>query len=265
MNTIYLLLILLLILTSCEKVIEIDLNDSNSKYVIEAGIIADSNYASVRITRTKNFDEDNTFSPVPNAIVTIQDNNGAMDTLKQQSNGEYLSTHIRGEQNKTYMLIVRIGAETFTSTSTVPAIVPLQSVKLDSISGLGGPGRNSQYAVVPEFTDPKGIQNNYRFIFTKNNKTSDRILIQNDDFNDGLKNSRPLNIGNQQITKKDTLRIEMQCVDDGNFDYFQSLSQLTGNGPQASATPVNPVTNIKGGALGYFNAHTSQTVIIVVK
>jgi len=265
MNKIYLLPILLLILTSCEKVIEIDLNDSNSKYVIEAGIIADSNYASVRITSTKNFDENNTFTPTLNALVTIQDNNGVTDTLTQQSNGEYLSTRIRGEQNKTYTLTVRIGGETFTSTSTVPVVVPLQSIKLDSISGFGGPGRRSQYAVIPEFTDPKGIQNNYRFVFTVNNKTSDRILIQNDNFNDGLKNARPLNIGNQQIVKKDTLRIEMQCVDTGNFDYFQSLSQLTGNGPQASATPVNPVTNIKGGALGYFNAHTSQTITLVVK
>lgn len=46
----------------------------------------------------------------------------------------------------------------------------------------------------------------------------------------------------------------MQCVDKAVNLYFVSMSQTNGE----SATPANPVSNIAGGALGYFSAYTKQ-------
>ena len=255
-------LLLSMLLPSCTKVIEVNLNDSSPKYVIQADLFADSNYASVSISQSKNFSENNSFTVIQNAIVTIQDDLGKIDTLSLSNNGLYESVAVSGKQNRTYTLTVRIGNSIFSAVSTIPVPVQLNSVKVDSLSGFGG--RNNRITLTPKFNDPLGTRNNYRFVIRKNNELQEYILVQNDLLNDGIENSRPLNVRDLKFNTNDTLMVEMQCIDDGVYDYFQSLSQLTGNG-QGSATPVNPLTNIKGGALGYFSAHTSQVVTIIKK
>jgi hypothetical protein len=53
----------------------------------------------------------------------------------------------------------------------------------------------------------------------------------------------------------------MYCIDKNVYNYFFSLLQVTGNnGGFQSASPDNPITNISGGALGYFSAHTVSRV-----
>jgi hypothetical protein len=53
----------------------------------------------------------------------------------------------------------------------------------------------------------------------------------------------------------------MESVDSGVYTYLRTLQQTIN---QNSATPANPLSNITGGALGYFSAYSysSQTVII---
>jgi uncharacterized protein YbgA (DUF1722 family) len=52
----------------------------------------------------------------------------------------------------------------------------------------------------------------------------------------------------------DVLKIEMQCIDEFVYEYFNSFGNTLGG----SATPANPYTNIIGSELGYFSAHTSE-------
>jgi len=50
----------------------------------------------------------------------------------------------------------------------------------------------------------------------------------------------------------------MICNDAAVYKYWYSLNDgATGTGQ--SASPANPVTNISGGALGYFSAQTVRT------
>lgn len=68
------LLLITVFFTACEKVINVDLNNAAKKYVIE-GIITDQpGSAVIKITQTKDFDEDNNFPGVSGALVTINDN-----------------------------------------------------------------------------------------------------------------------------------------------------------------------------------------------
>jgi hypothetical protein len=55
----------------------------------------------------------------------------------------------------------------------------------------------------------------------------------------------------------------MRCIDKGAYDYFYSLDQITSTNGN-SATPANPVSNISGGALGYFSAHTVRKATAVI-
>jgi hypothetical protein len=57
----------------------------------------------------------------------------------------------------------------------------------------------------------------------------------------------------------------MHCIDKVTYDYYYSLTQSSRNGPGGGATPANPITNIEGGALGYFAAFTVQKLTKVIK
>ncbi len=57
----------------------------------------------------------------------------------------------------------------------------------------------------------------------------------------------------------------MMCIDAAVYKYWYSFLTGGASGDSNSASPANPVTNIKGGALGYFSAHTLQTKTVVVQ
>ena len=62
----------------------------------------------------------------------------------------------------------------------------------------------------------------------------------------------------------DYVTLSMYCVDVNTYDYFRELAQQQSTGTFAAVlftdvAPSNPATNLSGGALGYFSAHTVQT------
>jgi hypothetical protein len=56
----------------------------------------------------------------------------------------------------------------------------------------------------------------------------------------------------------------MRCIDKKVFDYLKQLSGLDPTNGQPT-TPANPTSNISGGSLGYFSAHTVQRKKTIVK
>lgn len=55
----------------------------------------------------------------------------------------------------------------------------------------------------------------------------------------------------------------MLCISPEVYKYWYSLNAGATGGNNA-ASPANPVSNISGGALGYFSAQTAQTKYIDV-
>jgi hypothetical protein len=64
----------------------------------------------------------------------------------------------------------------------------------------------------------------------------------------------PLIQHDSTLNAKDIIEVEMRCIDRNTCRYFTSPQDSQNN----ATTPANPPTNISGGALGYFSAHTSQ-------
>ena len=70
-------LILLLFFSSCEKVIDVKINDADKKYVIEGNVFnIPSQPQEVKISQTKNFSDENNFMGISGALVSIRENNG---------------------------------------------------------------------------------------------------------------------------------------------------------------------------------------------
>lgn len=247
--------LLLLAMSSCQKVIQIDLNSEDPKYVIEGNISDAAGPAVVKISRSVNFDQTNNFPTVNNAQVVLSDNAGQRDTLLQTAPGEYQATTIQGVPGRTYSLSVNVDGKQFTSSSTMPYPTKLDTIDVLNF-GFGGP---DQKALIPVYKDSAGIVNYYRFVVYKNTERQDDIHINDDQFADGLVAQQPL-FGRAEYKSGDEVTIAMQGIDYGAYLYFYSLLQNTSGG----ATPANPVSNIQGGALGYFSAHciSAKTIII---
>jgi flagellin-like hook-associated protein FlgL len=254
-------LLLAFMVSSCEKVIDIDLEEADRKYVIEGNI---SNLAGapaeVRLSQTKNFNDNNSFAGISGATVRIQVNGGVTYILSETSPGVYTSSAFTGVPGNVYALTVTVGGNTFTSTSTMP----VQLVALDGLSvsdfAFGG---NTNKIINPSYLDPTGRGNSYRLIQYVNAVQTKRVFVQNDDLSDGLRITRPLVDPDGELKSGDAVRVQLLCIDSPVYTYWYSLDQAaTGN--NQSATPANPVSNISGGALGYFSAHsvTEQTITV---
>jgi hypothetical protein len=114
-----------------------------------------------------------------------------------------------------------------------------------------------------EYNDPAGIVNQYRFVRYRNGVKTKNIFINNDDLSDGRHTATKLFVGDNdseedRLVSGDVVRIDMLCIDAAVYKYWYSLEQ-SATGETTSAAPANPVTNITGGALGYFSAHTFQS------
>ena len=271
MKNIFFAIIAIFVLSSCQKVIEIDLNTSNPQYVIEGEMTSENRPSQIKITKTANFSDSNNFPAVTGAVVTISDDANNSETLTETKSGVYETKKLIGTPNRTYTLTVKHDGKTFTSVSKMPTLIPLIDIgNIPDNFGGGGPGGGNTdtaqiFRAVPLFQDVLNVKNYYRFIQKVNRKVDRSFLVRNDELSDGKISVQPLFTFGSKIYRGDTLNITLQSIDKPIYDYFFSLVASSGNGPGGGATPTNPVNNITGGALGYFSAHSVSVKTVIVK
>lgn len=247
----------LFLFTSCEKEIDVDLNSSEPKLVIE-GLITPDSLATVRLTMSKDFNTDNTFNPVLGAIVSISDNTGNSEILEIDAKGIYKAANLRGVPGRTYNLKVNVEGHDYTSSSTMSPY----SVEIDSITMYYIPMFKYPFPMI-HYQDPKGSKNYYRELLYINGK---RRKLDEDatdtDNREGFYSSRIIpafkenNEDDDPIQKGDTITIEHQLIDKGAFTFFDTLARI-------SSSQTNPTSNIVGGALGYFSAYTFDRKTVI--
>jgi Domain of unknown function (DUF4249) len=254
-KNIFILAASLFILSSCEKVIDLELDDNSSKVVIEGNITNQAGPYFVKVTKSVNFTETNNYPAITNAIVVVTDNIGQRDTLTYASNGAYKTNTLQGIAGRTYNLSVLAEGKTYTAASTMPLKVALDTLKPLSIT-FGG---FTNTEVIPVFTDPIALGNNYQFLLYRNKLLDKTYNVTNDNVNNGLQNQRPLLSNDFDYEVGDTATVEMRCIDPVVYNYYFTLAQMASNGPGGGTTPSNPPNNISNGALGIFSAHTTET------
>ncbi len=252
------LAILAHLLYSCTKVIDVDLNSTNPKYVIEGIITNEAKSFSVTIKQSVNFSETNNYPKISGAIVTISDNAGQNETLMEKSAGQYVTSSILGIPGRTYQLNIKIGDKTFTASSTMPTLVVLDSLSIKKPSfGIG-----SKKVVHYNFNEPAIKGNNYKVDLYINGKLEDLATVFNDRLANGIKISSAFFSQDIEYKLGDSVRVSLSNIDNGVFQYLFELSQLA-DGPNQAGTPANPTSNISGGAFGYFSAQSISTKEIV--
>ena len=250
----------LVFLSSCEKVIDLELKNADPKIVIEGTVSNQSENHFVRISKTIPFDQSTSFNGVKGAQVTLKSSAGLSVAFTEVSDGIYRSPRLRGTPGLTYTLDVLVEGKTYSAISTMPSPVIPDSIGFKTLSFFG----NSNIYPTVYYNDPPKIQNQYRYIIKINGKLQGDLVFE-DRFNDGNAVSDVIIYdGEDDIKSGDIVDIEMQCIDRNVFKYFFALSQIGGNGGPPVA-PANPESNFSNGALGIFNACTKSSKSVVLK
>jgi hypothetical protein len=157
---------------------------------------------------------------------------------------------------------VQTGGQIYSAVSVMPAVVKLDS--LTSVINDFKKGDNLRDIAV-NYLDPVGVANQYRFLLYVNSVQVKRVFTYDDQFINGKYVNLELVQNDIDIHPGDTARVEMQCIDRPIYTYWYTLEQQQFGGPGGGITPSNPPTNITPVTLGYFSAHTTQTMSIIVK
>ena len=262
MKYIFYLLVLTLVFSGCEKVIDVDLNEASPGLVIQGNLSADQRVAEVKLTMTTSYFD--TLSPekVPGAKVTLEDDNGRKIVLAETLKGVYATFGFEPVYKTEYRLTVETKDNIYQAESVLNPPVRIDSVtwKYDEGTSFFDAG----YYLNVWFFDPPSIQNYYRIQIYRNGllkRSMDDLIVFNDRYFDG--NKVEISLYNDPYYLNDTVRVQLVSLDKNAYEYFSTLGELINTNP-GSAAPSNPNTNFSNGALGYFSAWSSDMLEVII-
>lgn len=259
------ILAVMLLCSSCQKIVDIELSGSAAQIVIEGEVSTAKGPYAVTITESKNVDQNNTFKGRTDAIVIINDlTAGISERLSSTGFGKYITSYIAGKAGHTYQLIVTLDSKIYMST----VVIPTKEVRIEALYIQSSSFDTDDIFIVPVYTDPDGKGNYYRLRQWVNGNLIKGSFVRSDEATDGrqynaeLYYSTAAEDGNPLIQNGDSLTVELQCVQKEVYDFYRTLNATIA---QDVATPSNPLTNISGGALGIFNACRSHKLSFIAR
>jgi hypothetical protein len=259
----------LLLATSCEKNITVDLPQAESQIVVE-GYVITGEKPRVNITRSAPY-----FSPIDSsslasylvhfALVTVSDGT-TTDTLDEQYDPSfpnpivYKARTMIGENGKDYFLKVVVDGKTLTAVTQVPYPVPLDSVwfKVDG-------NKDSLGYAWAHLTDPDTLGNAYRWFAKRMGKDDDYIPPQGSVFDDKFINGKSFDFGYNRgalpnsdaiddnnderghFKRGDTIAVKFCTIDRAHFLFWRSVETQTSNNGNPFGSPAPIEGNIEGG------------------
>lgn len=272
----YLLLafVLLMFFASCEKIIEINIQDVDPILVIEAEVGNDRTMQVVTLKRSVNFSSSTTDEPVSGASVIISDerisdDSGYLPTprrsivrndarnFQEVSPGVYVLDSYRGYEGVKYTLrIILPDGQEYEASSVMPQLVKIDSIGSVKSSVLG----EDRNLVAVKYQDPEEIANYYRYRLVRNNQSMNTILVRNDKYTDGRMVEQSLFDMDIEFENGDHVEVVQQSISKEVYDFFDAI---VSNNP-GTAAPANPPTMFGTGTIGYFSAYSADRASVVI-
>lgn len=238
---------------SCEEVVDIELEESEPRLVIEASLVWDeqssSNMQIIELSLTAPyFDEE--VPPATGATVKISTETGEEYLFKEVSDGIYQNDRIMPVENVSYQLEVIYEQEVYTATEHYIPTPELQYVEQE----LGGFSGN-EYEFKVYYEDPAERKNYYFFRYLNERFN---LQIYDDEFTNG--NQTFAFFSDEDAEPGELVLFEIQGISSGFYEYMFILRSQAGNsngGPfqtQPSIVRGNIVnqTNPDNFPFGYF-------------
>ena len=259
MQKIVSVLLPLAVFISCTKTITPALNTAPAQLIIQGAISDTAGPYYVSVLNSVGFYADNSYPGVSGASITITDSvSGLRDVLTETTTGTYI-THslVQGIYGHTYLLNVSLNGKTYTSSSTMPLPVALDSVNFDNAT------KNTIRAEA-NYQDPKGVVNFYKYSLVINGVFDKRFQTFEDRLSDGRYIHDKVDADTSEIKLNDLVQLSLVGIDKNVYTYLSEAENIAYSNDQLAA-PATPVSNITGGCLGYFSAQTVSSKKAVVR
>ncbi len=259
-------LLLVVVLLSCEEVVDIDLKESEPRLVIEASVTwvkdTDGSHQQIKLSTTAPFyEEDN--PGVEDAVVKIF-TEGEEFNFRHSEAGMYQNHNFRPVLNQSYELEILHENEIYSATGELIPVTDIDFIEQTSGGGFSG----DEIEIKVFYTDPVNVNNFYLFSFRNTNLA---LEIYDDTFNDG--NQIFGYYSNEDIEPGDKMNIQMEGISKAYYEYLFALrSQAGRNGggpfetqPATVRGNIKNKTNPDNYALGYFRLSEADTINYIVE
>ncbi len=262
-NKLFFILIITFIagLSSCEDVIDIKLNNTEPRIVIEAKLYDQLQPATILITKTSDFFDTLTYNTVSGAEVTISDSNGNTFNIPETDSAGLYQTNLFGETGETYTLTVKAEGKTYTATAEMKP--PL---KIDSLVAKYRtnplPYQDDGYDIICYLNDSADFNEYAKLDIYKNQRRSYEIYLFEDTYTDGT--NFEYKFYNETFQINDTAAVLILGCDRSVYEYLYTYAEIVSENFHDSGTPYNPVSNISNNALGYFGVFSVSGDFLIV-
>jgi hypothetical protein len=263
-------------LSACTERIEVELDDSYTRLVVDGAITTDTMAHKVILTNTTSYFYNQPPPGVSGAVVTISD---GIETFALQESpeqpGVYLTdSNVYGVPGRTYTLHIKLAQEIngfsdFSASSALNPVAPLDSIGLRYLDNwefweiqcyaLDPPTRD--FYMFKNYTNGKLNTDTINEIFV----TDDRLF--NGSYTNGagtgyLNNKRP----DEAIHPGDTIKLQISGITEAYMKLVVSVQTESGyKNPLFSGPPANVKGNISNGAVGFFTAYSASYATVVAK
>jgi len=273
-----LIIMILAFLTSCTQKIDLKLDDSQSRLVVDATIAPEA--SMIKLTRSTAYFYNEPSPKIVNATVSISDGITKIPCAETQAgiSGIYLpDSSFHGIAGRTYALSVALkepiaGKAVFSSSCYMPDVVKLDSISTDFNPNYQG---IELWQIKVYAQDPPEEGNCYLFQYYRNDiLISDSIFkysIQEDKYFNGkyVEGAPVFYIDNshswETLHKGDRVKVKMSSITREYYNFIMQVQQSGFNIPFFTGPPANVKGNIDNGAIGFFTIYKSSWAETVVR
>ncbi|MDQ6472220.1 DUF4249 domain-containing protein [Flavobacterium sp. LHD-80] len=261
-------LLFMLFFTSCEDVVNLDLDTADPKLVIDAEIIwkkgTDGSQQTIKITKTASYYNGST-PKVSGAIVRVENSNGDVFTFNQTEAGVYTCTNFVPVLNMEYKLFIEAEGKSLTAVEKLTSATPIDKVEQKIVPDFGG---EDVIEVTFYYKDPIDQANYYITDYQSEFLIYPEYEITNDELYNG--NEISTRYSHEDMKPGNTLKITHRGVSKNFFNYMKLILEASNSNPF-----MVPPGNIRGNivntknnddyALGYFRLCEADQVNYLVK
>jgi len=253
--SLFLILFSTLLFTSCEDVIDVDLDSSSERLVIDAEILwkkqTDGTQQEIKLSRLTNYYETETIK-VSDAQVLIKNSAGESFIFQEsEEEGTYKCTDFLPQLLETYTLEIVVDEELYTATEMLMPVPEINRIEQDDEGGFLG----DEIEVSFFYNDPIDETNFYLTDIRTTFLPLPEYNLTDDDFYNG--NEIEDSFSDEDLEVGDDIRITFRGISASFYNYMNLILETTSGNP-FSTPPANIRGNIinqtqtENYALGYF-------------
>jgi len=254
---------------SCTERIDVTLDDSYARLVVDGAITTDTLAHTVLLSKTSSYFYNQPPPPVTGARVSITDGVQTFNLNEEKPGVYHTDPNVYGIDGHTYTLNIKLanpigGYSDYTASSSLHPVSKLDSVSLLLHTDWS---KNGIWEVKCYVLEPPTVDF-YRFLISRNNhQLTDSLhewFVTDDKFING-NYTNGIGIGyldqgsaDEGLNEGDTITVEVDNIGKEYFNFLtEAQSEIRGSNPLFSGPPANVSGNINNGAIGFFSAYSA--------